>query len=437
MRERPSRAPRLDVSISVALVFLGIMLTLGIGLLTRESQRMIESSLWPRLLQASTSAYFADPSASGAKPDQNLGALRQWRFRPDSPPAGMPPYFARLSPGYYDEHELDKYDATESFAALITRIGDEHLVMAIDLTELENDQNRTVLLGVSFVVANLVLIAAAIIWLNLTLRRPVQELARRMDQLDPDKPSQRLPVGFAQVELRDIAIRVNLHLERVERFIERERSLLDQASHEFRTPIAVIAGAVDVLRVHSLPAAAAVPLERIGATVEGLNEIMSALLYLSRESLLQPTVDSTRLDELLPRLVEDHEHLAEGRSVSFSIEVAGELIVRAPVAMVRIVVGNLLRNAVENTLAGVIAVRLEEGRLTVSDPGRGFDTAEAARVYATSLRTSVKPGGGLGLGLFLVRRICDRFGWTLAIDSTVSQGTRAMLTFGEIGGWRR
>ena len=105
-----------------------------------------------------------------------------------------------------------------------------------------------------------------------------------------------------------IAQASNAHLERVEQFIERERSLLDQASHEFRTPIAVISGAVDVLKQASLPAAAMPALGRIEHAAHDLSETMVALLYLARETTVE-AMDVTVLHELLPRLMCDHQHL--------------------------------------------------------------------------------------------------------------------------------
>ncbi|KPW97124.1 Sensor histidine kinase [Pseudomonas savastanoi] len=108
------------------------------------------------------------------------------------------------------------------------------------------------------------------------LHRPVQALALGMKQLDPENLSQRLPVQYDQEELKDIACGINAHLERVEQFMARERALLDQASHEFRTPIAVISGELDVLARQALPACAAPPIQRMRATVDNLTEIMVA-----------------------------------------------------------------------------------------------------------------------------------------------------------------
>ena len=89
----------------------------------------------------------------------------------------------------------------------------------------------------------------------------------------------------------------------------------------------------------------------------------------------------------------------------------------------------MLRNAAENSFSGDITVALTGGCLSVQDSGAGFDTVEAARRYTQALRESAKQGGGQGLGLFLTRRICERFGWTMRITSDPAQGTLVELIF--------
>jgi signal transduction histidine kinase len=94
--------------------------------------------------------------------------------------------------------------------------------------------------------------------------------------------------------------------------------------------------------------------------------------------------------------------------------------------MLRIAVGNLIRNAVENTSEGCIEVSIQDGVICISDPGKGFDPVEAARRYRDSLRAAM-PIRGQGLGLFLISRICDRFGWHFSIENLPMNGTRARL----------
>ena len=71
-------------------------------------------------------------------------------------------------------------------------------------------------------------------------------------------------------------------------------------------------------------------------------------------------------------------------------------------------------------------VTLSHGVIAVVDSGSGFNPVEAARRYRDSLRHAA-PTRGQGLGLFLIGRICERFGWRLAIDAGTVAGTRAHL----------
>ena len=397
------------------------------------NQQLIVHPVWRELLESTTRQYLDDARSPADKQLPAQGLIRGWRIDGDGVAAGMPPLFARLAPGYYDEEAVDDLGLDKSYAVLVTPLDAGRIVMAVEIEELEDYQNAISLVsGLSALLSALVIVGS-MVWVFNSVRRPVQALAQRMDALDPEQPAQRLDTGFELSELHDIAVVVNRHLERVERFIERERSLLDQASHEFRTPVAVIAGALDILRLHDLPPAAQGPLGRIQASTDSLSEIMAALLYLSREPDGKAPLEAARLDALVTALVDDHAYLLDGKDVRFAIGELEPLWVASPEAIVRIVVGNLLRNAAENSWQGTIAVSLRGGCLSIQDSGPGFDTIAAARRYTQALRNSTKLGGGQGLGLFLTRRVCERFGWTLSMASDARRGTLAELRFPALG----
>lgn len=413
----------LERKIGMLFVLFGLLLVMGLTLQGSLSQYMIVHPIWRELLEASTKQYM------GSRQLPPPGPIRGWLVGGTMPPADMPAYFSTLPPGFHDEAAIDRYDAERSFAVLVTPVGRERLVMAVDITDLEDFQNRMALWSVLVALLIGIMIIGSLLWLYRSMRRPIQALAQRMDELDPEQPAQRVATHFELRELHDIAVVVNRHLARVERFIERERSLLDQASHEFRTPIAVIAGAIEVIRLHELPPAAIAPLERIDSAAGSLTEIMAALLYLSREEDGKAVQQTTQLDALLAVLVDDHEHLLDGKEARFAIGELEPQWVRCPEAILRIVVGNLLRNAAENSYQGTIAVRLADRCLSIQDSGTGFDVVAAARRYTQALRDSTRHGGGQGLGLYLTRRVCERFGWTLEISSSQEHGTLVRLRF--------
>ena len=414
--------------ISVALIAFGVLVTAALSVQAFRSQALVEHHIWRNILESVTEIYAEQRAVNPNAPLPRAGILHAWLVHDEVSPADMPAYLQQLAPGYYSsEGRAGLESADDTFHALITPVGSQKLVTLIDIDELEAQQNRdswiTGLWGMAFIA----LIAMVIGWLHTNLVRPVRDLAARMQAIDPSIKGQRLPTSYAQQEIQIIARASNTHLERVEKFIERERSLLDQASHEFRTPISVIAGAVDVLRLQQLPATAQPALERIRGTIESLSEIMVALLYLAKETpAFEGPQEITAIHMLLPKLIADHESLLADKPVRLRAMHLEPTVIEAPEAMVRIAVGNLIRNAVENTSEGCIEVSIQNGVICISDSGKGFDPVEAARRYRDSLRAAM-PIRGQGLGLFLISRICDRFGWHFSIDNPPMSGTRARL----------
>ena len=430
----PQRRRSVHWWISVALISFGLMMLVAVSFQGFSSQQLIEHRFWVGLLQSISTDHAARLRENPAAPLPAEGIVRSWYVMPGGDAAGVPEYLLGLPPGRYSTEsgygvfeEPDAFDDAKSFHALVVDLPPGQLITLIDIEELENQQNYNVRFSLAWTFGSVALIGWAIWWLHANLVRPVRDLADRMRAIDPSDTRARLPTSYLRDEIQVIAQASNGYLERVAQFIERERSLLDQASHEFRTPIAVIAGAVDVLKRLVLPDAARPALGRISHAVEDLSETMVALLYLAREPdpFAEPE-DVTLLHEFLPRLVQDHEHLLRGKSAQLRV---GELelsCVAVPEAMVRIAVSNLIRNAIESTEVGYVEIDLHRGVIAVTDSGSGFSPAEAARRYRDSLRQHA-PMRGQGLGLFLIGRICDRFGWKLAIDATATGGTRATL----------
>jgi len=415
------------------MVVFGLTMLAALAMQSFSSQRLIEHRFWADLLAAVSADHAARVAEGHGASLPHGGIVRSWYWTGDGTPPD-PAYLADLPAGYYSTEsgyfgafESIEDDRPVSFHARVLDLPHGRLITVVDIEALENQQNRDSLLSVGWAVVFAVLIGAVIGWLHANLVRPVRDLAERMQAIDPSETAARLPMTYVREEIQMIAQASNTHLERVAQFVARERSLLDQASHEFRTPIAVIAGAADVLAQMPLPEAARPVLGRIEHAVADLSETMVALLHLAREPDPESEpAEVTALHELLPRLARDHEHLLRDKSAQLKIGVLVPTFIAVPEAIVRIAVSNLLRNAIEHTEAGTVEIALEGGTITVTDSGSGFDPVEVARRYRDSLRDAA-PARGQGLGLFLIRRICDRFGWRLAIESSGQVGTRARL----------
>lgn len=89
-------------------------------------------------------------------------------------------------------------------------------------------------------------------------------------------------------------------------------------------------------------------------------------------------------------------------------------------------IGNLLRNAIENSDRGVIRIALSRpGVVRIEDPGHGMTPEEVSAIYTRMARGNARPGSGIGLDL--IARLCEHLGWQLDLDSSAGQGTLAIL----------
>ena len=423
--------------ISAALIGSDLAMLTALSVQSFRSQQLIEHRFWVDLLHSTSADHAARVRAGQADALPQSGIVRSWYVARGRAAVRMPGYLAALPPGLYsteaaygtfqDNVAFEALGGHRSFHALIVDLPPGRLITTVDIAQLEDQQNwnsvQSAIWGCFFVV----FIGGVIVWLHANLVRPVRDLAQRMQAIVPGTAGARLPTTYRREEIQVIAHASNAHLERVEQFIERERSVLAQASHEFRTPIAVISGAVDVLKQMALPDAAKPVLARMESAVGDLSETMVALLHLAREARAgEEPMDVTVLHDLLPRLVADHQHMLGDKAAQLRVGEIEPTFIAVPEAMVRIAVSNLIRNAIESTHDGHVEVALRGGVVSVADSGSGFNPVEAARRYRENLRRSA-PIRGQGLGLFLIGRICDRFGWTLVIEPAAGGGTRAAL----------
>lgn len=261
---------------------------------------------------------------------------------------------------------------------------------------------------------------------------PLRDLAQRISLLRPDVSGQSVAMTDRySAELAVIANALNLYLNRQDRFVERERAFIHSASHELRTPMAIIAGASELALEADMSPPARAQVQRIQRTAQNIEELISTLLVLAKDpENLGRISDLFAVDELLPEIVDAHRHLCDGKALVMTMDLQSECNVIAPIAIVQVAVGNLLRNAIENSDSGTITLELRPGAtVVIEDPGHGMPPEQVAAAFGRGVRTSGRSGSGIGLDL--VARICDHLGWKLEIGPRpLGRGTRATLDLG-------
>lgn len=232
-------------------------------------------------------------------------------------------------------------------------------------------------------------------------------------------------------EVRTLAGALRAFTSRLQQQIVREREFTRDISHEIRTPLAVVLGSIDVLENNKTDSAKGVrALSRIRSTCLDMLSTMETLLLLAREDAELGT-GNTVSQEWLLRLIEQIEstHNSDNH-VKLSVSVHESLAVDAPRQALAIVVGNLLRNACNYTANGDVKVTMMRDRLVIADTGPGMSEETLARVQAPFAREADAKAGH-GLGLDIVKRVCERFGWRLQWQSDPGAGTEISVLLSE------
>lgn len=256
---------------------------------------------------------------------------------------------------------------------------------------------------------------------------PVNALAERLASMQPRQRKLRIAQDFEGDEINRIARAFDVYLERLDQFVERERSFTASASHELRTPLSVMLGALDVLDAQPLTPATQRAAARLRRACDEMRAFIEATLLLAREeaTTIHDGADAN-LDHLLQGLLEDMQPLLQEHNIRVTSDINPTFTLSQPASLVQILLGNLLRNAIEHTRDGSIDIRLQDRVLTLRDTGSGIAAEHLPLVFERSFTT--KPDG-VGLGLDLVRRICDRCGWRVELASKPGAGTTVTLHF--------
>lgn len=253
---------------------------------------------------------------------------------------------------------------------------------------------------------------------------PIVDLSAAVAERRPD-----LPLQDHADELGILARAFAAHTGALRQVLDRERYFTGDVSHELRTPLTIISGAAEVLMLESAdrPAAHAAA-ERIYRAARDAAESVDVLLMLARA----PDLIESRVLALAPLLREEvgrYQGLVADKPVRLSFAGGADFSVQAPARLLACAVGNLIRNACVYTAEGEVTVALEGRSVVVCDTGPGLPAAVLAMLGSDTPGAPARGSDGTGLGLALVRRICQQLGATLAVAPMAGGGTRFSLHF--------
>lgn len=256
---------------------------------------------------------------------------------------------------------------------------------------------------------------------------PLHTLTQHLAGLRPETRISRIDSHYEDEELRGIASTLNGLLDALDAYVQREKSLVSLASHELRTPVAVISGALDVLEQrNSLRDSDRRTVARIRRAADEMKTDVDALLKLARRSTRDEQRTEIRLAQSVREVIAEVESSNPNHLGRVTIREDGaSCIVHADPSLVRMLLRNLIQNAIRHTNDRV-GVTISPTTLIIRDHGTGLPDTVKARLGNPDDRTVPEDG----LGLFIVHLICERLGWELRIVGSSAEGTELAIVFG-------
>ena len=345
----------------------------------------------------------------------------------------MPLYVLDMIKGFSEGlHEVNF--GTEEYHIAIQRLPDQPALLYLfyEVSALEFTERRKVSIRL-VLIAGVILIFAMGLWIGwLTSRRviaPVVHLSRIVDRSGPDNLPTDLSKAFYNDEVGVLAKGLEQAMKRVETFVEREQQFSRYASHELRTPVTIIKGAVVLLKrkLSGEEDPAWRPLMRIERSVTNMENIIETLLWLSREDMPIDQKQSFPLVPIVQETIEQNRYLIGNKPIDIEIISEAEPQIALPTSFFQIAMTNLIRNAIQYTTSGKISVVVKADRVCVTDTGAGMVADDLK--HTTGQHFTGESDEGFGLGLSIVQRLCNRFGWELNIESETDRGTTVELIF--------
>ncbi len=331
-----------------------------------------------------------------------------------------PDWLNHMASGF---HEVKRDD--HAYHLLVYQQGKESFLLLRESDFDKRERALFVIISAGFLLS---VIAAWILGYFLSRRiiEPVVRLAGQVsyhEQLQDFAPP--LAPGYADDEVGQLAAAFDNTLDQLRKALERERFFTSDVSHEFRTPLTVIATSSELLlAADTLTNKQRDQLMRIRRACDEMRDLVHTFLLLARDNLSQETsTDKATLASVAEEQFLRWKPLAEekGLSMDFVQESQGAAVYDVP--FLRAVLSNLLRNAVHYTDSGFVRLVINGDSLRVEDTGHGIDAEQQEAIFRPFVRGKGARGEGLGLGLSLVKRICAHQGWKIQLTSRQPQGS--------------
>jgi two-component system sensor histidine kinase QseC len=264
----------------------------------------------------------------------------------------------------------------------------------------------------------LLLITVVILINNFVLQRLWQPFYSFLNQLKNYRigSSKNFPeVNTKTKEFTDLQKAVTILLQQNIETYEQQKQFIGNASHELQTPLAITTNKLELLiEKGNLQPDQAENIAEVMSLIDRMVRLNKSLLLLTKIENKQFLDNQTiSLNELVKQSVNDLEEIAEFKNVKINVSENAELTIQMDVSLANIIVSNLLRNAIfHNVSNGNVNVDILEDAIQVSNTG--IESPLNAEKVFSRFYKSESDQSGTGLGLTIVKAICDLYGFYIS-----------------------
>ena len=313
---------------------------------------------------------------------------------------------------FEDDHEYSvfaKQAMTKRGLTIVYALED---IDAIEWNDTEFAIFQTAIFGFGLLIY--IIAALFIIKMAKRISKPFSSLADKLESNDNEEYAPLSVDGELSQELVQMLTSINSYRSRIREAFIREQAFTRYVSHEFRTPMTVIRGGISILRRLD-DEKVQKQSSRIDNAIIEMEQLVHTFLLMARnEESNSINVDIS--EDYIQKIVQDFESTIKANHVTFHQELQCDFSLAVQPLLFSAVIKNLLKNAINCSVEGNVSLFISPQRIDVIDNGVGLDA---------------QPRGyeGFGIGLNIVRDICEKYHWQFNIKNNQGDGCTASVIF--------
>ncbi|NLU06915.1 MAG: HAMP domain-containing histidine kinase [Clostridiales bacterium] len=346
-------------------------------------------------------------------------------------------YHFRISGPYGEARHVEKRE--KHFAYLNTKVPDRNygILYVQIIKDMDNEYNFLKILLFFMAVADLAGIALSILLgyiISKKMLRPIDNITKTADEISINNLKERINMQGPNDELKRLANTLNNMIDRLQISFKRQTQFVSDASHELRTPIAVIQGYANLLDRWGKNDKKALDksIEAIKSESHNMGDLVEKLLFLARSDNRSQKVekDVFYIDKLVDEVagetrIIDKKHIISNHSSKNIQVIADYKLVKQ---LIRIFIDNSIKFTPERGKIDISSVKFGEYvNISVTDTGVGIPEDEIPKIFDRFYcvdKSRSKDIGGSGLGLSIAVQIVNIYNGTISVESKVGKGTR-------------